>query len=208
MNPTDLSTLGSGFSDEALHSQSVFRCAMRALSHPGRLVLVDHDADVPAHAHSASAALLLATLDSDCTLWLSPKLAHGDAARWLHFHTGCRIVSAANQAQFIWVALGDVMPALAGLAQGTDSYPDQSATCIVDVADLSDAPVDSGCWTLTGPGIQTSQALQVHGLAPDFLAQWVANQARFPSGVDVFLASQHHLVGLPRTSAIAPSGDQ
>lgn len=207
MNHSDLSTLGSGFRDEALGSQSVFRCAMRALSQPGQRVLVAHDADVPAHAHPASAAMMLATLDSDCTLWLSPKLANGDAAKWLHFHTGCHIVNQAQEAQFVWVALGDDVPALAGLAQGSDSYPDQSATCVLDVAELSDAPVGGGYWTLTGPGIQTSQALQVHGLSSDFVAQWAANHSRFPSGVDVFLASPQHLVGLPRTCAIAPMGD-
>jgi alpha-D-ribose 1-methylphosphonate 5-triphosphate synthase subunit PhnH len=206
MNHRDLYTLGAGFGNEALGSQAVFRSALEALSHPGRLVEVRHDATVPAHGHAASAALLLAMLDADCTLWLSPKLATSDAALWLHFHTGCQIVTDVSQAQFLWIALGDAMPALTTLAQGTDAYPDQSATCVIDVTALHHATGADAHWTLRGPGIQAQQQVSVQGLDAGFVAQWTANQARFPSGVDVFLATPHHLMGLPRTTAIATHG--
>jgi alpha-D-ribose 1-methylphosphonate 5-triphosphate synthase subunit PhnH len=97
------------------------------------------------------------------------------------------------------------MPALHELEQGSDAYPDQSATCVIDVASLNSAHED-GAWELTGPGIQSTQALSVQGLTPDFTSQWAANQARFPRGVDVFLASESHLAGLPRTTRIAIPG--
>jgi alpha-D-ribose 1-methylphosphonate 5-triphosphate synthase subunit PhnH len=206
MNHRDLSTLGAGFGNEALASQAVFRCTLQALSHPGRLVEVVQDAITPAQGHATSAALLLAMLDSDCTVWLSPKLAASDAALWLHFHTGCQIVGDVSRAQFLWIALGDAMPALASLAQGTDAYPDQSATCVIDVIELSNTHAAQGAWTLRGPGIKAQQPLGVQGLDADFVAQWTANQTRFPSGVDVFLATQQHLVGLPRSTAISANG--
>jgi alpha-D-ribose 1-methylphosphonate 5-triphosphate synthase subunit PhnH len=202
MNHRDLSSLGAGFGNEALASQAVFRSALNALSHPGRLVNVVHDASVPAHTHSASAALLLAMLDADCMLWLSPTLAASDAALWLHFHTGCQIVSDVTLAQFVWVAQGDAMPALTSLAQGTEAYPDHSAVCVLDVAELSADTHHGNAWTLQGPGIQTYTSVGVQGLAPDFAHQWAANHARFPRGVDVFLAAQHQLLGLPRTTAV------
>jgi alpha-D-ribose 1-methylphosphonate 5-triphosphate synthase subunit PhnH len=203
MKHRDLSAMGAGFGNEALASQAVFRSALNALSHPGRLVDVVHDASVPAHAHSASATLLLAMLDADCTLWLSPKLAASDAALWLHFHTGCQLVSDVTLAQFVWLAQGDAMPALASLAQGTEAYPDHSAICVLDVAELSADTHNGNAWTLQGPGIQTYTSVGVQGLAPDFAQQWAANHARFPRGVDVFLAAQHQLLGLPRTTTIA-----
>ena len=202
MNHRDLSTLGAGFGNEALGSQALFRTALEALSHPGRVMDIGHDAQVPRQGHSASAALLLAMLDADCTLWLSPVLAASDAALWLHFHTGCQIVNDVATAQFVWVAQGDAMPALASLGQGSDAYPDQSATCVMDVDVLSDAPKVQHAWVLQGPGIQTQQSLSVRGLAADFVQQWAANHAGFPRGVDVFLAAQSQLVGLPRTTAI------
>ena len=206
MKHHDLTALGAGFCNEALGSQAVFRTALEALSHPGRVVDVSHDAQVPSQGHPASAALLLAMLDADCTLWLSPTLAASDAALWLQFHTGCQIVKDLANAQFAWVAEGDAMPALAAFAQGSDAYPDQSATCVIDVIGLNNALPLTGGWLLQGPGIQDQKGLVVQGVAADFLAQWAANHAGFPRGVDVFLAAQSQLVGLPRTTTIQLQG--
>ena len=196
-----LSSLGAGFSNEALGSQAVFRAVLKALSHPGREVPVVHDAQTPPAGHGAAAAVLLALLDSDCTLWLSPRLAASDAGAWLRFHTGCSLVSEPAQARFIWVARGDALPALRSLAQGSDTYPDQSATCVVDVAHTASATVGTaGAWHMTGPGIQGAIALSVDGLPDDFEDQWGANHAVFPRGVDVLLGTAKHIVGLPRTT--------
>jgi alpha-D-ribose 1-methylphosphonate 5-triphosphate synthase subunit PhnH len=209
MSAHDLSNLGAGFTHEAFGSQAMFRVALEALSHPGRCMTVSHDAEVPQTGHPASAALLLALLDSDCTLWLSPSLANSDAAAWLRFHTGCQLVTQADQAMFAWVAAGDAMPALTIFSQGSDNAPDQSATCVLDLP-LLDAKGshESGAsqWALKGPGIQDVNHVSVDGLAADFLAQWTANHASFPRGVDLFLASAQQLVGLPRTTSIQLSG--
>lgn len=205
MTAHDLSALGAGFSDAALGSQSVFRAALDALSHPGRVVELPHDAQTPSRGHAASAALLLALLDPDCTLWLSPSLAGSDAAAWLRFHTGCVLVDAPEAAQFAWVAQGDECPPLERFAQGSDAYPDQSATCVLDVAALGEG--GAGAWTLRGPGIRDSASIAVQGLPSDadaaaFTSQWAANHAAFPRGIDVFLAAPKQIVGLPRTTRI------
>lgn len=201
MSTTPLASLGAGFSNEAFGSQAVFRAVLQALSHPGRTVSVEHDAQNPSVGYAASAAVLLALLDSDCTLWLSPRLAARDAGAWLRFHTGCTLVADAAQARFIWVAQGDALPTLGSLAQGTDIYPDQSATCVVDVLRAAETTADaSDAWHLRGPGIQKVAALQVDGLPDDFEAQWAANHGVFPRGVDLLLATADHIVGLPRTT--------
>lgn len=204
MTTLDLSTLGAGFSDAAIGSQSAFRAALHALSHPGRVVALAHDAQTPSRGHPASAALLLALLDPDCTLWLSPSLAGSDAAAWLRFHTGCVLVDKPEAAQFAWVAQGDECPELDRFAQGSDAYPDQSTTCVVDVTALDEG--GSGAWTLRGPGIRESASIAVDGLprtgATTFAAQWSANHAAFPHGVDIFLAAPGQIVGLPRTTRI------
>ncbi|PVY91571.1 alpha-D-ribose 1-methylphosphonate 5-triphosphate synthase subunit PhnH [Acidovorax sp. 99] len=201
MSTTPLASLGAGFSNEAFGSQAVFRAVLQALSHPGLTVAVEHDAQAPAVGHAASAAVLLALLDSDCTLWLSPKLAASDAGAWLRFHTGCTVVADAAQARFVWVAQGDALPALNRLALGTDIYPDQSATCVVDVSRAAVTTTDaSDAWHLRGPGIRDVAALQVDGLPDDFETQWAANHAMFPRGVDLLLGTPDHIVGLPRTT--------
>ncbi|OUM00831.1 phosphonate C-P lyase system protein PhnH [Variovorax sp. JS1663] len=205
MSTTDLSAVGAGFSDLALGSQAVFRAALQALSHPGRIVDLPHDAEVPQHGHAASAALLLALLDPDCRLWLSPSLAGSDAAAWLRFHSGCTLVDDPAQAQFAWIASSDEAPAFDRFAQGTDVAPEQSTTCVVDVPSLSDGEDEEG-WTLRGPGIRTHTRLCVDGLPPALAQRLVApraaQHAAFPRGVDLFLATQYQIVGLPRTTQI------
>ncbi|MGN8002011.1 phosphonate C-P lyase system protein PhnH [Acidovorax sp. 22279] len=204
MSTNSLASLGAGFSNEAFGSQAVFRAVLQALSHPGRTVAVEHDAQAPAVGHAASAAVLLALLDSDCTLWLSPRLANSDAGAWLRFHTGCTVVTDPVQARFVWVAQGDEWPALGSLALGTDVYPDQSATCVVDVPRATATKADAiNAWQLRGPGIQEMAALQVDGLPEDFETHWAANHAVFPRGVDLLLATPDHIVGLPRTTRAA-----
>lgn len=199
MKTQDLQQIAAGFTHEAFGSQAVFRAALDALSHPGRPWPMPTDCALPRHGQPAAAALLLGLLDADTRLWLSPVLARSDAAPWLRFHTGCHIVTEPSDANFVWVALGDALPALASLRLGTDAYPDQSATCVVETLAIH---ADVAGWTLQGPGIQDQRHLQVTGLTPDFTHAWERNHSSFPRGVDVFLTTPTHVVGLPRTTRI------
>lgn len=201
MNADQLQQVRPGFHNPALGSQAVFRVALQALSHPGRVLDVPAVAELPRHGQGAAALLLLALLDSDCTLWLSPSLADTDAATWLRFHTGCQRVSAPGQARFLWVSAGDAMPALRTLNLGTDEYPDQSATCVIEAGGLANA--GASAWQLQGPGIARVQPLDAAGLPDAFEAQWNENQAAFPRGVDVFLTAGTQVAGLPRTTRVS-----
>jgi alpha-D-ribose 1-methylphosphonate 5-triphosphate synthase subunit PhnH len=200
MKTDDLQQVRPGFHDAALGSQAVFRTALSALSHPGRVIEMPDVSALPRHGHGAAAVLLQALVDSDCCVWLSPALAGTDAAAWLRFHTGCRWAASPADARFLWVAEGDALPPLASLDAGTDAYPDRSATCVIELPSLNSA--DQGGFMLTGPGIATEQALCASGLPDDFLDQWDANHRRFPRGVDMFLATPTHIAGLPRTTRV------
>jgi alpha-D-ribose 1-methylphosphonate 5-triphosphate synthase subunit PhnH len=202
--PIQLQDVGRGFAHPAQCSQAVFRQALDALSLPGRLQVLDAKSatqgmQAPQGAHPAAAALLLALLDQDCKLWLSPGLAQGDAAARLRFHTGCTVVAKAAEADFAWVTSGSELPALAVFAQGSAEYPDQSATCIVQVESLE---ASAQPWTLRGPGVDGSTVMHIGGLMPDFGAQRRAGQAHFPSGVDFFFTQGDAFVGLPRSTLI------
>ena len=199
MKARDLQHIAAGFSHETFGSQAVFRAALDALSHPGRPLQMPTHCALPGHGQPAAAALLLGLLAADTRLWLSPALAQSDAAPWLRFHTGCQIVTNANDAHFVWLAFGDEMPALNSLRLGSDTYPDQSATCVIETLALQ---ADLAGWTLQGPGIQDQRQLQVTGLAPDFTDQWQHNHTSFPRGVDVFFTTPSQVVGLPRTTRI------
>lgn len=203
--PPDLQSVVAGFDHEAFGSQAVFRVALDALSHPGRVFDMPLDTALPRQGHGAAAALLLGLLGADTTLWLSPTLGRSDAPVWLRFHTGCQIVTDAAAAQFLWVAQGDDMPQLSGLQAGSDAYPDQSATCVLEVGSLHS---DAGGWRLQGPGIPSERNLRVQCSTPDFASelalQWAGNHASFPRGVDLYLCTATQIAGLPRTTRILP----
>ena len=99
MKADDLQQVRPGFHDAALGSQAVFRTVLSALSHPGRVIEMPDVSALPRHGHGAAAMLLQALVDSDCAVWLSPSLAHTDAAAWLRFHTGCRVAASPAAAR-------------------------------------------------------------------------------------------------------------
>jgi alpha-D-ribose 1-methylphosphonate 5-triphosphate synthase subunit PhnH len=203
MNHEDLQQVRPGFYDPSLGSQAVFRCALSALSHPGRVIEIPDVSERPRHGHGAAAILLQALIDSDCSVWLSPSLATTDAAAWLRFHTGCTWAESPSEANFLWITQGDSLPALSTLNAGTDDYPDQSATCVIEVSHLEKTKTqDTQTLSLSGPGIATEEKLSVQALPEDFVDQWAANHGLFPRGIDVFLASPTQLVGMPRTLGI------
>lgn len=205
----DLSSVGAGFANEARDSQAVFRNVLHALSYPGRPVSVECDAPwstaPDASCHPAAAAVLLALLDAETTLWLSPSLAASAAETWLRFHTGCTIVKLPSQAQFVWAANLEELPDLTELACGTDVSPEGAATCVVGVPNLSVHRVDEG-WTLTGPGVRTEEHLVLPGVAAQELLRFdalrQASYAAFPRGVDVLLTTATQVLGLPRTTQL------
>jgi alpha-D-ribose 1-methylphosphonate 5-triphosphate synthase subunit PhnH len=200
MRTEELQQVRPGFHDAAIGSQAAFRTALSALSHPGRVIEMPEVSELPHCGHGAAAVLLQALVDSECSVWLSPSLVNSDAAAWLRFHTGCRWSPTPSSARFLWVAQRDEAPALGSLDAGTHEYPDQSATCVLEVQSL-DIFEGQGL-VLTGPGIASEQCLAARGLPDDFITQWAANHGNFPRGVDVFLATPTHISGLPRSTQI------
>lgn len=198
MNSIELGHVGPGFADPSLGSQAVFRTLLQALSRPGRIQTMSADTPVPAGVHCAAALALLALLDQDCTLWLSPSLQGSPAAVWLRFHTGCQLVERPDQAQFAWVASVDELPALEAFAWGSEFEPEKSTTCLVQTQALQ----SGHGWTLRGPGIDGFCRLAVAGLADEFAAQWGNHHGHFPSGVDLLFCAGERLAGLPRTTQI------
>jgi alpha-D-ribose 1-methylphosphonate 5-triphosphate synthase subunit PhnH len=198
MTPDELLRIAPGFGDAALDSQRVFRAVLRALAQPGQLQDLSGAVTPPPGCGAAAAAVLLALLDPDCALWLAPTLRATSAAAWLRFHTGCRVVAAPGQADFVWAAHPDELPRLDALAQGSEFDPETAATCVLEVPQLR---AGAG-WTLRGPGIRDAQRLAADALGADFVSQWQANHARFPRGVDLLLARGTSLAGLARTTCI------
>lgn len=197
MSAIDLGSVGPGFADPVFESQAAFRGCLSALATPGTVVSVGAGLEFVPALDAAASALLLALLDQDTRLWLSPGAAAGRTAASLKFHTGCSLAATPGEADFALVAGADELPALEDFSAGSQEYPERSATIVLQVP----AILESG-WRLTGPGIRDEARLSVPALGAGFLQQWERNRARFPRGVDLYFSCGDRLCGLPRTTRI------
>ncbi|PZW50874.1 alpha-D-ribose 1-methylphosphonate 5-triphosphate synthase subunit PhnH [Humitalea rosea] len=182
-----------GFSDAVFGAQGCFRAILAALSEPGTVHALGGDLAPPAPLCPAAAAVVLTLADPDASLVHD---AGPVADAFLRFHTGAPEAELAT-ASFV-LATG-AMPPLAALTPGTDEIPSAGATLVVQVESIEEGEG----WTLSGPGIDGLRRLKVTGLPDDFPAQWAANHARFPRGVDVILCAGDRLAGLPRSVTLA-----
>ncbi len=193
------SFLEGGFADPVLGGQAVFRCIMQAMAEPGTVQPISHDLQPPEPMTATMAAIAATLCDADTSIWLDATLAaNAQVVKWLGFHTGAPVTPRADQATFALVGDIGAMPALADFAQGTDSYPDRSSTLVLAVEHL-----DRGmALDLSGPGIRDSRTLRFAPVPSDFIAQWAANGARFPRGVDLILAAPGAVACLPRSTRV------
>jgi alpha-D-ribose 1-methylphosphonate 5-triphosphate synthase subunit PhnH len=195
--------LAAGFADQVLDGQRAFRAAMDALSRPGVVRPCGLGLGEGAPLAPAAAALVLALCDFETTLHLAPSLAaQAGMADYLRFHTDARIVADPSQAAFALLDLAADRLDLASFAQGVAAYPDRSTTMIALCSRVTAGPA----LAIAGPGVATVATLRVAGLPPDFPAQWAANRARFPLGVDLIFADQGAIVGLPRAMRLLEGG--
>jgi alpha-D-ribose 1-methylphosphonate 5-triphosphate synthase subunit PhnH len=199
--------LAPGLPDPVLDAQRCFRAVLEAMSRPGRVARAAPEGLVPpAPLAPAAAAVLLTLADADTPVWLDPADAAGAAGAWLRFHAGCPIVAAPGEATFVLAARGPApCPAIAALDAGTEEDPHASATLVLQVEALEEGG-GAAAWRLSGPGIESEHRLRVFGAPLDFLAQWAANRARFPRGVDVVLCAADRLAALPRGVRITLDG--
>jgi alpha-D-ribose 1-methylphosphonate 5-triphosphate synthase subunit PhnH len=187
--------LSAGFVDPVRDAQAAFRALLDATARPGTLAALPAPAEPPpAPLDPAAASVALALCDADTPVYLADALASGGVPDWLRFHCGCRIVADAAEAAFAFAA-GRLPDAL---GTGSDLYPDQSATLVLQVAALG----RGAALLLSGPGIDGTQAVRVAGLPDGFVAARAANRALYPRGIDLILVAGHQVLCLPRSTAV------
>jgi alpha-D-ribose 1-methylphosphonate 5-triphosphate synthase subunit PhnH len=196
-----------GFPDATRGAQAAFRAILDALAHPTRGYPLTGPAEAPVGLGSGLGAVALTVLDEESALWLDARrAADPEVTAWLTFHTGVRIVADAAAADFV-LADAASMPALDGLAAGTDEEPHRSATVLLDVRepldgrDGSDTP-STPRFRAEGPGIDGHAVADAPWAADGFLDAWQANGARFPRGVDLLLVDAASVAALPRTTRL------
>jgi len=191
--------LRGGFSDQARDGARLFRAALDAMARPGRIHEVA-EIHPPTGISAAAAGLLLTLADPGTPLWLAPRLAEGEIARWLRFHTNAPL-TGPEDAAFGLGGWDEVQP-LSAWSVGTPDYPDRSATLIVEVPALCGGPR----LTLTGPGIEGREVLAPI-LPRGAAAEIAATRHAFPLGIDLFLTASSSFAALPRTTQIGELND-
>lgn len=194
--------LRPGLAEPALDAQRCFRRLLTAMAHPGRIQEIGVAVEPPSGLMPASAALCLTLLDPETPLWLDAAAAGDEALAYLRFHCGCPIVADSRAAAFALVA--GPPPVLERFEAADDLAPERSATVIWQVEELT----AEGPLRLSGPGIETSQALGVAPLPAAFLEQWADNGALFPAGLDLVLVCGSRLAALPRTTRIVRAEEE
>lgn len=191
--------LDGGFADPVLDAQTVFHAVMDAMARPATVVGVRPSAAPPAPLPPLVGALACTLADADTPLWLDSALGRSEAVReWLVFHTGARIVAHPAEATFALISDGSALPCIRDFAQGTQEYPDRSATLIVAIEAF-----DGGAsLAFRGPGILGEATIAPRGLPDDFAGQWEENTRRFPRGVDLVLVAGSSIACLPRTARL------
>ncbi|AYF03100.1 phosphonate C-P lyase system protein PhnH (plasmid) [Paracoccus yeei] len=180
--------LTGGFADPARDSAHAFRAVLEAMARPGTIQTVAGHA-APGLSPAASTLLLVLT-DQTTPLHLAGPLDTDDLRGWIVFHAGAPL-AAAPDAAFALGRLADLHP-VTRFRIGHPSYPDRSATLIVECDRLAnDGP------RLTGPGIRDSARLSL----PE-TAAFRANRALFPLGFDTILTCGDRLAALPRTTIV------
>ncbi len=187
--------LSAGFADPVHDAQTAFRRVLEALSRPGRRFALGSPVEGLALG-AAMAHLLLALTDDDTPVWWQHD--DGGVAGWLRFHTGAGPAALPEEAVFAVLTDAGSMPALDSFPAGPVASPERSATLLVEVPSLETGPAVE--WR--GPGIQDRQTVCIAGLPDNFWAQWQANHAAFPQGVDIVFTCAGFALGLPRTTRV------
>lgn len=193
--------LEGGFTDPVLDSQSVFRALMNAMARPASIGCIQTSMVPPAPLGLAVGAIACALIDADTPFWLDATFDSDVLKSWLAFHTGGQPAVSTAEAAFALVGEPFSMPAFDRFAQGSQEYPDRSATLILQLESLEGGEP----FTFKGPGIRNRATIAPRGLPRDFVAQWSANRKRFPRGVDLVLASGDAFACLPRSAVLIPA---
>ncbi|AKI00072.1 phosphonate C-P lyase system protein PhnH [Hoeflea sp. IMCC20628] len=192
-----------GFADPVGASQSVFRALMDAMARPGSVHALPVVTAPPAPLTASAAALIATLADADTPVWLDPALNKTSAVKdWIVFHTGAPVTVHQSEAAFALVASPQSLSALNGFSLGTQEFPDRSTTIILQVSSLT----DGAALKLEGPGIKQQASLSPDPMPPHFEAQWQANRAAFPRGVDLILAGRDCVAALPRSTRLVREG--
>lgn len=187
----------TGFKDPIHDSQKTFRQALLAMSEPGKWQQTSAVEAIES-LNPGTISLVLSLLDADTYLWLPKAWQSIAVSANLTFHSGCKITSIQEKAQFAIYDLADFLAETSfDFSLGDERYPDQSTTIIIQLPE--NMPNYQSKWQ--GPGIQNHRLCELP-LPAEF---WNIRQKliAFPCGIDFIFTRGDQILALPRTTQIS-----
>lgn len=169
-------------------SRQTFLALMWGLSYPGRVQTLPVD-QAPGNLFAIGEALVdletsYFTPDESLNMGLAKTSARHMPAHEAAYHF-YPAVSGADLETIRQVTIGDM------------NFPDRGGTIIIG------CKIGSGqALTLTGPGIETENHIEIGGL-PEAFWEVRAEHIHYPLGWDIFLVDGPNLIGLPRTTVVS-----
>ena len=193
-----MTALAYALTDQAFDAQRAFRGLLEAMSRPGKIVSVGGQDKLPPALQPATAAVALCLFDHDTEICMGDGIAGVEVLDFLKFNCGCPMTKSSLTADFAIICAESDLPSVTQFKQGSDAFPDRSATLIVQAPDLETGPAI----TLTGPGIEHESVLTVAGIADYFWQERREQNGVFPRGVDILFTSGDRIVALPRSTRL------
>ena len=190
-------------------SQRTFRALMMALSFPGKIFqLPSLELTAPRKESGFILQPFLSLLDLETSFHVScdDPVIRNHIVSYLELNTNC-LSRRHQEADFI-LSLGSLAGRYPQLKRGTLSNPNDSATVIYGVNQITETPVQgSVLLTLRGPGIKTKTDVAVSGLADAEIEMWNNHKSDYPMGIDIYLiSSTGDIIGIPRSVKIQLTG--
>lgn len=187
-----------GLTDPVHSSAEVFRVLVKVMSEPGVVEELEDVCGHPEQLLKAASATILTLADMDTSLYLAREIDHQVSRGFLTLHTGVKIVDSANQADFVIANQDTDILQYQDLPVGDPQYPDQSATLIIQVANIH----GSKKVTASGPGIENTKEIHLPDLPDSFFAWRDMKNSLYPCGIDIIFASNTELMAIPRTTKL------
>jgi alpha-D-ribose 1-methylphosphonate 5-triphosphate synthase subunit PhnH len=175
-------TLSPVLTPRGAREQQTFRVLLNAMARPGSI------SQLPVPEQPSQSRLLAvaeALVDHEVTFAALPE--RPDLVDAVLRLTGSRVASLET-ADYVFCEGATLAEALARVKDGTLEYPDRSATLVCEVQDVHEPTSDY--IELSGPGINGSIRVHVHGFEPEARAAFAERNAMPPTGVDVVFVSK------------------
>jgi len=188
--------------ETVFRTQLHFRIVMDAMAHPGIIKQIP-TADGPRvdGLNPGSVMIAFALLNSDVSFFVSES--DDVVSHFIASHTGAKPTSV-EMADYIFTEGDAINDLMVKAKKGNLSYPENSATFIVDVEQMNSILFEGALKVaLTGPGVEKENVVYIRGMAPEILTLMGLQNEEFPLGVDMMVVDEEgQIICIPRSSHV------